>query len=271
MKMFQSYWDDELAQLYDVLYPGLWKSEAFVDILLQLAAEFGHPLLPEQRLLDVACGTGHPAYALLKKGFCVECSDGSGRMLERLRANFNSTDIPLPQLTCCTWHALPKVFEQCAYDVVLCCGNSLAHLPPRSDGVDTAIRNLIHLLRPGGLLVVDAKKYNGSGEELNLNDGDANLVTRWYRRIVVPEREAGHDRVFHFLSNYGYDPNRQYIIQVFEESADGRRRKIGTYDFWAVDAQYLTACLPILGAAKCEVYDMRITGYKYDVVIAMRD
>jgi SAM-dependent methyltransferase len=102
-----------------------------------------------QSLLDAACGTGHHAAMFHSWGLRVEGADISPAMIDCARRNFGEPEglrwvvrgfqEPIP---------CPKSF-----DAVLCTGNSLA-LAPDQATVQTALRQMLSAVRPGGLLIV---------------------------------------------------------------------------------------------------------------------
>jgi SAM-dependent methyltransferase len=270
--MFQTYWND-IAAFYDVLYHDLWHDKRVAEMLLRLATAFGYRLSPDRNLsiVDVACGTGHPAYALCKMGFKVTCADGSPEMLTRLQSNFVSAGQQFPPMVCSTWHDLPTSFAAEHFDILLCVGNSICHLPPTAGGVETAVRNFLRLLKPGGLCFLDAKKYNRQFEELNFNKDRTNLEARWYRTVDV---NVGAGALppssfrFHLLSEYNLDNEHRSQIRVVRENREnGELEEIGIYDFWPVDAAYLAECFAREGCSRVRVFDMRLTQHKYDFVV----
>jgi SAM-dependent methyltransferase len=194
-------------------------------------------------------------------------------MLERLEANFRSVGVEPPPVTCCTWHELPSPFPAGHFDVLLCIGNSISHLPPTRDGVETALRNFLALLKPGGLCFIDTKKYNSRFEELNFNKDRTNLEVRWYRADDHPAPPGGgKPRRFHYMSEYDLDAEHRYTLQVLEEDSDEQlHRSLGTFEFWPVSASYLAGCLKNLRCPSVLLKDMRLTKHKYDLLVGRKN
>ena len=100
-------------------------------------------------LLDVACGTGHHAAMFHEWGLHVEGADVSPAMIQRARQTFGeesglrwrvrSFDTP--------WQPSPL------FDAAICVGNSLA-LAPDQETAQAAVRQMLHAVRPGGLVLV---------------------------------------------------------------------------------------------------------------------
>jgi SAM-dependent methyltransferase len=111
-----------------------------------------HGLKNGQRVLDVGCGSGLLARALLAAGYAVSGIDASPAMIELARAqapggDFETMALPTrrrPRET----GALP------AADAVVSTGHVLNYLDSRED-VALALAELAASLRPGGLLAID--------------------------------------------------------------------------------------------------------------------
>ena len=109
-----------------------------------------------QRILDVACGTGHHAIALAQRGYQVLGTDLSGAMVELARENATAAgvDVVFAQLGFGELATLGLTF-----DAVLCLGNSLPHLLTES-ALEAALADFATVLRPGGLLVVQNRNFD---------------------------------------------------------------------------------------------------------------
>jgi SAM-dependent methyltransferase len=109
-----------------------------------------------QRVLDVACGTGHHTIALAQRGYQVLGTDLSGAMVELARENATAAgvDVVFAQLGFGEHATLGRTF-----DAVLCLGNSLPHLLTES-ALEAALADFATVLRPGGLLVVQNRNFD---------------------------------------------------------------------------------------------------------------
>ena len=91
------------------------------------------------RLLEVGCGAGHLARALLDAGYDVLALDADATEVERARG----MDV---NARCVAWPA----YDDEPYDAIAFT-RSLHHMNP----LDDAVRRARELLRPGGLLLVE--------------------------------------------------------------------------------------------------------------------
>jgi SAM-dependent methyltransferase len=134
---------DALAPAYDLL-TGFHDHDAWAAQLEGLARTAG---LRGHRLLDVGCGTGSSAAAMLARGYDVAGIDVSPGMLE-LAARKLGPDV---RLHCLDMRALPRLGE---FDVVWCISDGVNFLLSDDDLV-AAFAGFARNLAPGGLVVFD--------------------------------------------------------------------------------------------------------------------
>ena len=108
------------------------------------------------RVLDAACGTGHHAIALARRGYQAAGADLSAAMVERARVNARDAGLEIP------FHVaglgqLSALGQR--YDACLCLGNSLPHLLT-ADAVADALADFATILRPGGVLVLQNRNFD---------------------------------------------------------------------------------------------------------------
>ena len=118
-----------------------------LDPTLTMAAERLAELAgarPGMRVLDVATGTGTAARAAARRGASVVGIDRSPGMLSVARKLSPEVNLTLGDVS-----ALPSA--EGAFDAVTC-GLSLSHFADR----DTALQEILRVLRPGGCLVASA-------------------------------------------------------------------------------------------------------------------
>jgi SAM-dependent methyltransferase len=102
-----------------------------------------------ERVVDVACGTGHHAGMFHSWGLHVEGADISSNMIARARASFGeSTDL----------HWVVRGYDQpiqshIPFDAAVCVGNSLA-LAADTTTAYAAIRQMLAGVRKGGVVIV---------------------------------------------------------------------------------------------------------------------
>lgn len=107
-------------------------------------------------ILDCACGVGSAAMDLAAGGFRVTCSDVSSEMLRYSRENAGSKGIDSVEFYQCDWRDLPEGVPG-VFDCVLNLGINIYHL--RDEELWKAISGMASKLRPGGLLLLDNKRW----------------------------------------------------------------------------------------------------------------
>lgn len=126
-----------------------------------------------KNILDVACGTGVDSMLLLEQGFNVTSTDASDKMLKyalkerwirRREAPFDKWIIEEGNwLTLVEDLAHVKGIPNNGFDAVICLGNSFAHMPDFAGDLSnqkSALKNFMHLVKPGGILVIDHRNYD---------------------------------------------------------------------------------------------------------------
>jgi SAM-dependent methyltransferase len=168
-------------------------------------------------VLDAACGTGHHAIALARKGHQVVGTDLSSAMVGRARENATAAgaDVAFAKVGLGGLATLGRVF-----DSTLCLGNSLPHLLTRS-AVDEALTDFAAVLRPGGLLVIQNRNFD-------------QVCTDRERFMAPQSHQAGEDE-WVFVRFYDFDGDTITFNMI-------RLRR--THDGWAQDVES-TALRPI--------------------------
>ncbi len=141
------------------------------------------PVGPGDRVLDVGCGAGRHAYAAYRRGGAVVALDtdaaelgGVAAMFAAMRQEGEVPDGARAAAVRGTAYALP--FPDAAFDRVIV-SEVLEHLPRDVD----AVRELVRVLRPGGLLAVTVPRW---GPE----------VVCWALSSAYHEVEGGHVRIY---------------------------------------------------------------------------
>lgn len=199
------------------------QAEYDVDLLVETLADW-LGASEGVRILDCACGSGFPALELIRRGYAVTCTDGSGAMLQRFRHNATAAGVRTRGWLR-RWNELGDCYGP-SFDVVLCRGSSLvyagtwdADAPPDRDAMAVAIRNFVRCLRGGGRLYVDTTREEDleaigpqwtnhdpsavGGHEVRLterlvNDADNGLRT-WSCWLEIDDRVHRFERRSHLL------------------------------------------------------------------------
>jgi SAM-dependent methyltransferase len=168
-----------------------------------------------ERVIDAACGTGHHALALARRGFGVAGADLSAPMIERARQNAADAGLEVP------FHVaglgdLARLGQ--SFDAVLCLGNSLPHLLSAAEVV-AALVDFATVLRPGGLLVIQNR----------------NLDRVWAarERFMAPQVRREGDREWLFVRFYDFHAQTLTFNML-------RLRREG--DGWEQDVQATELC-----------------------------
>lgn len=122
------------------------------------------PLIEQQlaiagarRILDVACGSGQHAIALLRHGYEVTGVDLSAGMIERAQANAAAAGV--------TGRFVVGSFGELAsqvgggYDALLCLGNSLPHVLA-DQALQATLADFRSVLIPDGLLIIQNRNFD---------------------------------------------------------------------------------------------------------------
>jgi len=142
------YYRDDLAWVHHTGYAG-YVTNAQSGIVDRLRE---HGLARGQRVLDIGCGSGLLARALLAEGYAVSGVDASPAMIELARAQAPAGDflaIALP-----TRRRPGEAGALPAADAIVSTGHLLNYLDSHED-LALALVELAAALRPGGLLAID--------------------------------------------------------------------------------------------------------------------
>ena len=115
---------------------------SYEHTLERVAAHLG----PDDRVLEVGCGTGTTALHLAPRVASLTASDVSGRMIEIAREKAAAQGVENVRFVQAT--ADDSSFETGSFDVVM--GFNYLHLVRDAEAT---VRRLRHLLRPGGLFI----------------------------------------------------------------------------------------------------------------------
>lgn len=141
------HYEQHLAGYYSWLFGGLSEQitanrMAFAQMVL--------PRTPERRALDLGCGSGFQAIPLAELGFDVTAVDLSPTLLSELASAARGLAVAPKQEDIVTFveSSAPDV-----YDLCVCMGDTISHLPARTE-VSRLFAGISGVLRSGGALIV---------------------------------------------------------------------------------------------------------------------
>jgi SAM-dependent methyltransferase len=178
-------------------------------------------------VLDVGCGSGRLAQRLLDAKFEVTGIDASPAMIDLARRGVRGARFEVMRLPARSLDALPPA------DAVVSTGHVLNYLDSRDDIVQ-ALRELVHALRPAGVLAIDLMTaVFAQGREVHAKvEDDWAIVTRYSRpeparvdRAITVFRRVGDHwrRSDEQHRNVTFDPAEALRI-VRDEGVDARLR-----------------------------------------------
>ena len=152
---------------------------------------------PERALaVDLGCGPGFQTIALAQLGFSpVIAIDTSAELLDEVRSHANNLPI---QAEKADLRDLPAMVPAGQATVIVCMGDTLTHLPGKSD-VSTLFRAVFDALRPGGMFVIT---YRDLTMELHGTDrfipvrSDDNTIMTCFLEFENAESVVVHDLVY---------------------------------------------------------------------------
>lgn len=142
------YYRPDLAWVYHAGFAG-YAANARDGIVARLRA---HGLRPGQRVLDVGCGSGVLARALLEAGYAVSGIDASPALIELAREHSPAADFQVVALPTRRAAGTPRGLPSA--DAIVSTGHVLNYLESRDD-IALALAEVAAALRPGGLLTLD--------------------------------------------------------------------------------------------------------------------
>ena len=179
-----------LSKVYDEINPFIWNEEMRAEAIELLDIE------PDDRVLDIGCGTGFATEGLLERVEQVYGLDQSPHQLEKAYAKFGKRDGPV------SFHlgdAERLPFQDDTFDVVWSSG-SIEYWPNPVD----ALRECRRVAKPGGQVLVVGPNYPNSSVFQRLADA----IMLFYDESEADRmfRDAGFTEFEHHTMGPSYNP-----------------------------------------------------------------
>lgn len=251
-------YDDWLAAYYDAWYAPDGGIFRLLVNRIESRPEFADRSRSALAVLDVACGTGQTFIELSQAGFRPWASDGSRAMLKRAAQNCVQRSVSIERLRSqpLPWNDAEGCRELLQrsgpFDIVFALNNSLCHMPNVPGHLDTSFHNFFALLKPGGWLIVDTKKYEEvcrdglcHHHELRFKDG------KWERRTdrrdlreFDGKKVSVHTNLLHDVDP-AFQTSRAVLIVTISRSTSERETRVLPY--YPLPAMKLRDCVEQAG------------------------
>lgn len=273
-------YDDWLARYYDDWYPPNDDAYRLLIRLFETFPELAGRSRATIELWDCACGTGATFMPLSKAGYRPLGSDGSAAMLERARQKCMREGVHCdrlrPPLSWNDYERCQAAFGANRFDIVFALNNSLCHMPRAHGYLDVALRCFFDVLKPGGRLIVDTKRY---ADAPALRGVAMNREMRWADGAWAPRGVRCDDRIvdgvatrFHTSLVYDVDPVFQCCRATILTTIQGRNApRTHALHYYPLPAAELSSHLSAAGF-EVELIPARTPPFEwaYDCLIAQR-
>jgi len=218
VKTFVDKWDE----LIDWRARAESEGQFFIDILRARGNE---------RILDVACGTGFHSVRLTEAGFDVTAADGSANMVAKAFQNGQERGLIL-KTAHADWRWLNRDLHG-KYDAIICLGNSFTHLHEENDR-RRALAEFYAALKHDGILILDQRNYDAM-----LDQGFSTKHKYYYCGDQVTAEPSHVDEglcrmVYSFPDGAQYTLNmcpirKNYVRRLLNEAGFQRVRTYGDF------------------------------------------
>ena len=219
----------EAKEFYDFLAPDYDRMTRFVERLereRELLRGFLADAQPHSGL-DLGCGTGLHTIALAQLGLKITGVDLSPEMIARARQNAAQYGLKYIRWEVASLEDFPEAVGG-AFDLIVCLGNTLAHVGPAQ--LPVVLANFHRALNPGGRLVLQLLNYVP--------------VLRRRNRIVDVRRVEGKI----YLRFYDFLPGGlRFNLLILAETDSGIRHSLRSAELFPHTPETLAAGLKEAG------------------------
>jgi SAM-dependent methyltransferase len=146
--------------------------------------------------VDLGCGPGFQTIALAQLGFSpVIAVDTSAELLDELRSNVGDLPVRIEEADL---RDLPAIVQTGQATVIVCMGDTLTHLPEKSD-VSVLFRAAFERLRRGGMFVITyrdlTKELHGADRFIPVRS-DENKIMTCFLEFENQDSVMVHDLVY---------------------------------------------------------------------------
>jgi SAM-dependent methyltransferase len=222
-------------------------------LLLRTFAPLLSALPAAARILDCACGTGHNALSLARRGFRVAASDASAAMLAVARQNAAALGEQRVTFSVCDYRFLPENFKE-KFDAVFCVGNSIAHAGGGEEMV-RALRSMRSVVGRGSWLALDGRnweklrergRYVERSEPVKRAGVECVVLREWDE---IREWDAEHIvKIVLTLRDGGRMLRREHILHYFPYTQDALVERLNNAGFGDVSLYGAEGAWPTLTA-----------------------
>jgi 2-polyprenyl-3-methyl-5-hydroxy-6-metoxy-1,4-benzoquinol methylase len=145
-----------LLEYYDELFP---VETTRLDFIESTAAYYQKERnIDMPKILDLGCATGTTAIQLMRRGMDIVGIDNNAQMIQSASRR-NPEPKTHARFFLMDMSEMGKYFPKTSFDVVLCLGNTLAHLDS-IEKIETLIKTVNSILNPGGVFIFQLINYD---------------------------------------------------------------------------------------------------------------
>jgi SAM-dependent methyltransferase len=218
---------DLIAEFYDDWYEGHWQSDQPFFTISSIVGpyfESNRGNFQGIRILDCACGTGNTFVTFSRNNYNIYGTDGSQEMLNKAKKNcemigISINNLILKPINWTDYKGYLEHFKENYFDLIINTANSFCHIPPTKEYMQTALNNFYKLLKPGGLLLIDTKRYICSDpinnvptyKELRYDANIGDWIERYER---IETRKIDHKGIVKYHTRLMYDTDPSFSKEV---------------------------------------------------------